>query len=275
MARFPLPLRAVAAVLAAGAVGALGAWGWRRRRDCLRFRTMFGPTRIYEVADDEGCPVRLLEVNGIVQSGTYVEGDCNRLVFEYLRGYDLMFEAGRPVRDVCVLGCGGYDYPKHLIARRPGTRVTAVEVDPAITQAARTFFFLDRLLEEFQPLESGRLRLMQDDALAFLRGTDQRFDAIVNDAFDGGTPPPHLCGRPFLEAVRGHLASGGLYLTNIVAPLQGPGARFLDEQRALMGSLFPWVYTFPCDRGSLEEPDNIIVVATDSPLPAALAARSL
>ena len=36
----------------------------------LRFDTMFGKTRIYQVSDDEGRSVRLLEVGGIVQAGT-------------------------------------------------------------------------------------------------------------------------------------------------------------------------------------------------------------
>ena len=75
----------------------------------LRFDTMFGKTRVYQVSDDAGRSVRLLEVGGIVQSGTYVDDDYTDLVFEYLKRYDMMFELGKPIEHVCVLGCGRYD----------------------------------------------------------------------------------------------------------------------------------------------------------------------
>ena len=265
-----------AAIAVAGLGLAAGALLYKRHRDTYRcFPTRFGRARIYQVLDDEGSPVRLLEVGGIVQSGTYLDERYTEPVFAYLKGYDLMFRADRPIRRVAVLGCGGYDYPEHLVAAHPEAAVDAVEIDPAITALARRYFFLDRLLEEYRPEEEGRLNLVEADALAFLLAPGPRYDAIVNDAFDGGTPPAHLAGRRFLQAVRSRLAPGGLYLTNIVAPLTGDGAGFLYHQMALMGELFACVYVFPCDGGSLDEPDNIIAVATDRPLPSALAARSL
>ena len=86
----------------------------------------------------------------------------------------------------------------------------------------------------------------------------------MNDCFDAGAPPAHLTGRAFVEAVHGHLTPGGLYLTNIVSPLEGPGTAFLREQVALLGDVFQHVYMYPCDPDSLTEPDNVIVVATDN-----------
>lgn len=245
------------------------------RETYLTYPTRFGRARIYQVLADDGSPVRLLEVGGIVQSGTYLDERYTEPVFEYLRAYDLMFQADRPIRKVCILGCGGYDYPQHLVAAYPEVAVDAVEVDPAITALARRYFFLDRLLAEYRPEEEGRLSLIEADALEFLRGTSHSYDAIVNDAFDGGTPPEHLAGIAFLEAVRNRLNPGGLYLTNIVAPLTGAGSEFLYRQIALMGTVFAHVYIFPCDSGSLDDPDNIIAVAADKPLPSELAARSM
>ena len=272
------------------AVAVVGALLWRRfgPSTYLRFRTMFGRARVYQVEGDGGAPVRLLEVGGIVQSGTYVDERYTELVFEYLKRYDLMFETGRPVHHVAVLGCGGYDYPEHLIAHHEQVQVDAVEIDPAITAIARRYFFLDRLIEEYcanaeggengegcggehgeghvNANRHGRLRLICSDALEHLLTTDSRYDAIVNDCFDAGTPPAHLTGPAFAEAVRTCLEPGGLYLANIVSPLAGPPAAFLREQLDLLGSVFKYVYAFPCDPDSLTEPDNIIVVATDEPL---------
>jgi spermidine synthase len=254
-----------------------------RQRTYLRFPTKFGQARIYQVEDDDGAPVRLLEVGGIVQSGTYVDERYTELVFEYLKRYDLMFEGDRPIRRVAVLGCGGYDYPEHLVAHHPDVQVDAVEVDPAITAIARRYFFLDRVIEEFcegsEPAGSGsasgntdafsceqhgRLHLICADALAFLQATDACYDAIVNDCFDAGTPPAHLTDRTFAEAVHARLTPGGLYLTNIVSPLEGPRASFLREQVALLESVFAQVPVHPCDPDNLTEPDNVIVIAPKS-----------
>ena len=249
--------------LALAAACACAAWAWRNYGPgtYARFKTMFGKARVYEVTDDEGTPVRLLEVGGIVQSGTYLDERYTELVFEYLKRYDLMFELNPRIRTVCVLGCGGYDYPEHLIANHPNVVVDAVEIDPAITAIARHYFFLDRLIEEYETEMSGRLRLICNDALAHLQSTEQRYDAVVNDTFDAGTPPAHLTTREFAQAVRNRLAPGGVYLTNIVSALEGPGSEFLHDQVALLESVFDQVDIIPCDVDSVNEQDNVIVIA--------------
>ena len=250
------------AVVGVAAVG-LGFWLWRRYGPAtyLRFDTMFGKARVYEVVDDDGAPVRLLEVGGIVQSGAYVDERYSDLVFEYLKRYDLMFERKQPVRRVLVLGCGGYDYPEHLIAHHPDVVVDAVEIDPAITTIARQYFFLDRVIEEYETDSSGRLNLICDDALHYLQTTDLQYDAIVNDAFDAGTPPAHLTTREFAQAVRNHLNPGGCYLTNIVSAQEGPGSTFLREQTALLESVFENVTIAPCETENLLAQDNVIAIA--------------
>ena len=254
----------------AGAVLAGAAfWRWRQSRTYLSFDTMFGRARVYQVEGDGGEPVRLLEVGGIVQSGTYLDERYTELVFEYLKRYDLAFEAGRAIGRVCVLGCGGYDYPEHLIAHHDPVIVDAVEIDPAITAIAGRYFFLDRLVEEYRTDETGRLNLICADALDHLRASGPAYDLIVNDAFDAGTPPAHLAGREFVEAVHARLAPGGMYLTNVVSALEGPASAFLHEQVGLLQDAFAHVRVYPCAIDTLTEPDNVIVAASDEPLPEA------
>ena len=216
---------------------------------------------MYQVLDDDGSPVRLLEVGGIVQSGTYIDEHYTDLVFDYLKRYDLMFELHSGIQNVCVLGCGGYDYPEHLIAHYPQVTVDAVEIDPAITAIARRYFFLDRLIEEYATEETQRLNLICDDALAHLQKPGMIYDAIVNDTFDAGEPPAHLTTRAFAQAVRARLAPGGPYLTNIVSALEGPGSAFLRDQVRILESVFNRVDVIPCDVDSVNEQDNVIVIA--------------
>lgn len=112
-------------------------------------KTMFGPALVYTVEGDDGRAVRLLRVGRSVQSATYVDEDSYaEPVFDYYLAFDLMFEANPHIRNVLMLGGGGYAYPKHLIATHPDTRIDVVEIDPAITRIAREHFFLDKLIEE-------------------------------------------------------------------------------------------------------------------------------
>ena len=225
---------------------------------------MFGRARVYQVEDDDGEPVRLLEVGGIVQSGTDLEERYTELVFEYLKRYDAMFDGARAIERVCVLGCGGYDYPEHLIADFPDVVVDAVEIDPAITVIARRYFYLDRLIAEYDACESGRLNLVCADAFDHLASCDCRYDAIVNDTFDAGRPTAHLTTRAFYELARKRLNPGGTFATNIVSPLEGPQSAFLHGQIALMRSVFDEVAVLPCSADTLTEPDNVIVIARRS-----------
>ena len=99
----------------------------------IKFDTMAGPCRVFTIERKDGL-VRVMNVAGTMQSATYLDDDtyCD-LPYAYTCDYDSMFFAGVPVRDVLVLGGGGYSYPKHLIAHHPETYVTCVEIDPVIT----------------------------------------------------------------------------------------------------------------------------------------------
>lgn len=236
--------------------------------------TKFGRARIYQVEDDAGSAVRLLEVGGIVQSGTYVDEERRYdLVFEYLKRYDAMFDpaaaglAGwpeHPVRRVLVLGCGGYDYPEHLIAHHPEVMVDAVEIDHAITGIAQRYFWLDRCIEEFETERTGRLNLFSADARIFLEEAAERgitWDAIVNDTFDAGEPVLSLATHDAARYLHACLEPGGFYLTNIVSALEGPHSTFLHQQAAIMRDVFADVGVLTCDPDSLTEPDNVILIA--------------
>ena len=261
----------IATAVAAAIACTAGVYALYRRfgpATYARFKTMFGTAKVYQVEAVDGSAVRLLSVGDIVQSGTYVDDDrCYDLAFEYLKRYDLMFACDRPVQRVLVLGCGGYDYPEHLIAHHPETVVDAVEIDPAITAIARRYFFLDRLIEEFETEQTGRLNLICANARAYLVSNEERYDAIVNDTFDAGEPAPELVTEEAARLVHDRLVPGGLYLTNVVSAIEGPQSSFLHEQVALLRSVFAHVCIVPCAHDEFEAEDNVIVIASDGALP--------
>ena len=235
----------------------------RSREIFLKFDTMAGPCRVFTVERKEGL-VRMMNVAGTMQSGTYLDDDtyCD-LAFSYTRDYDCMFLAGVPVRDVLVLGGGGYSYPKHLIAHRPETFVTCVEIDPVVTAIARRYFFLDRLFEEYDLDETGRLQLVEGDAREFLEQSDERYDAIVNDCFAGMSLVESLATREAALLYHKHLREDGVYLSNVIGAVEGPRSRAMRRILRTHASEFAHVYVLPGQPAALSNCDNNVVIATD------------
>lgn len=238
----------------------------------VKLRTMFGPALVFTVEGDDGEPVRVLNVGGMYQSACYLdEARAYDLVFEYTKLYDAMFEAGMPIRNACMVGGGGYSYPKHFIAGHPEARMDVVEVDPAVTKLAWEHFWLDRLSAEFGLEESGRLGLVNEDGRAYLEryaaqvaaGEAVPYDAVLLDTFSGKEPVPGLVTLEAARAIHACLAPGGLYMANVVSALQGEDARLLRAMVRTLGSVFAHVYVIPCATDEFAERDNAMVIASD------------
>lgn len=248
-------------------------------------QTMFGSAMVYDQEDQDGNVVRYLSVNGLKESATYTDDRWNELVFDYTDRYNLMFAAGIPIRRVLMIGGGGYSYPKYLITHRPRVVLDVVELDPAITELAREFFFLDRLERDYQAESSGRLHLICADGRDVLERTAAhasglrtgeahdaregavprlRYDALLNDSFAAGLPAPSLTTLEAARAAKGCLVPGGLYLSNVVSALEGSHARFLQAEVATLRRAFAHVHIVPVtDYGIGFLHDNLMVIATD------------
>lgn len=106
-------------------------------------------------------------------------------------------------RSVLLLGSGGGTLATMLVRR--GIDCTAVDVNPASFEIARTHFGL--------PAE---VRCVVADALEFLAGSDDRYDCIVVDAYSGFAIPDHLVSVDLGTLCRRRLTAGGTILANVV-----------------------------------------------------------
>ena len=267
------------------------------RRGVTMCRTRFGLTLVFDAANEDGTPVRLLNVNGTYQSVSYVPEDLRfELACEYHRAMaDVIWglavarrreartsaaggsgSAGgasgesAPVRDelrVMVMGGGGYSLPKYLAAFVPNATCDAVEVDPAVTALAREHFFLDECLERTEGGRAGRLRLMEGDAWDVLRAATEPYDVIVNDAFSGKRPLGPMRTSEGAAVVRAHLAPGGAYLANVRCAQLGRGSGPLREVADAFGREFAHVWYVPEWPDDPKKPGNNALVATDAELP--------
>ena len=262
------------AVLTAVCTAFLAAMPWLlRKRNVEMRRTKFGITLVFDAENLDHTPVRLLNVNGTFQSGCYVPEDLRfELACEYHREMARVIEGlvsargasrERPLR-VMVMGGGGYSLPKYLAAYVPAVRVDVVEIDPAITQIAREFFFLDECLEKTGAERDGRLRLVTGDAWAHVRAAAEPYDVIVNDAFSGNRPLGPLTTEEGARTIREHLAKGGVYLANVRCAREGRRARVLREVEEAFGREFAHVGSVPEWPDEPKKPGNNALVATDA-----------
>lgn len=229
-------------------------WLLKLRGVEMRRRSLFGTVLVFEHADEDGTPVRLLNVNGTFQSATYLSDELwAELVCAYHRTMvDEIDRHGR-VRSVLVIGGGGYSLPKYLIAHTKRMEVTVVEIDPKITQVARERFFLDRVEE----LAGERLVLVNADGWEYLRGCGRTFDVIVNDAFSGARPLGALGNAEGAALIRTHLSKRGMYLANVRTPLEGRKAKVLADVRDAFAREFGSVEVIP------ERPEEPEVLANN------------
>lgn len=226
---------------------------------------MFGEARVYDM-QWQGSRVRVLDIEGTFQSATYLDERWCIPPFPYLALSDCVFEASPAAQDLCMLGGGGYAFPKYVIACHSSARIDVVEIDPAVTSLARTHFFLDRLIDAYGTGESGRLGLVCDDALAYLLACSRRgrrYDAILNDCYQATSFDSSLVAPQALRLAHACLNEGGLYLINVISALEGDDAAPLIELVSLLGEEFAHVLALTCgDREPLEA-DNIVVIACD------------
>ena len=264
--RLTEPYRLLMAALAVVLLVLVYAW---LRIDPHLARTQEGWALIRTLRLPDKTRVRVLRQGGVYQSATYLDGRRFEPVFAYQRAFDVLFEAegslravhGGAIERVLAIGGGGYAWPKHALLHHPDLRMDVVEIDAAVTEIARRWFFVD----ELQRMAGDRLRLVTADGRAFIEDAPRAaYDAVVNDTFAGSEPVRALASVEALQAVRAVLAPDGLYLANVVSCDEGEDLTFLRDTVATCAAVFAHVWVVPATDEDLGGEDNFIVIASDS-----------
>lgn len=229
-------------------------------------RTMFGRAHIVTLPDAEGRPVRLLLIGRSVQSASYTGELRYEPPFAYHRAFDAVLYApafeSEGDHEVLVLGGGGYAWPKHAISTYEDLRLDVVEVDPAITEIARKWFYLDDLVREFKTNETGRLALIQSDARAYIESCHKRYDAIVSDCYRGLSADASLEDEAAIERIHELLEPGGVFASNVVVGSDYSRLQGLCER---LSERFAHVRVLPSTDEHFSDDDNYLVLASDEP----------
>jgi spermidine synthase len=141
-------------------------------------------------------------------------------------------------------------------------RLHAVEIDPVVVEVAHDWFEV--------PRDDPRLEISVGDGRRFLADDDQRWDAVVIDAFFADAIPFHLVTREFLQLAQERLNPGGVVVTNAIGAIEGPGSRLFRSIYRTYRTVFPTVLVHPAilpgDQGD-ETFRSLILVAGEAAAP--------
>jgi len=163
-------------------------------------------------------------------------------------------------------GCGrrrACALPRYVEATRPRSSQLVFELDPGVVALAR---------EHLGLRASPRLRVKIGDAAELIRTRPERSaDLVIGDAFDGPHVPARLSGPEFVAEVRRVLRPTGVYVLNVI------DVPPLDETRGHAAALSAfanllWIAPAGVLRG--RAPGNVVLVASDAPLPVAALRRA-
>jgi spermidine synthase len=280
-----LPAGVAVAVLVAGSVGAtielepkqggrlsgVAAQNWSPRYRELGERQIAVPsegfelvysknTRYHGLTVVEDGTSRHLRFESSFQSGMYLD-DPFRTRYDYTDFLQLPLAYRPETRKILFIGLGGGSVQKRLWRDFPELDLQVVELDPVVRDVAYRFFRLPR---------SPRLRVTVEDGRRFLQRNDERWDAIVIDAYFSDSIPFHLTTIEFLELARSRLAPGGVVASNLIGSISGDGSKLFRSMYKTYRAAFPTVTVHPVrDTGyTEEEPANLIVVAGEGAAPA-------
>ena len=234
----------------------------------VSFDTEYGRVLIYNGITAEGEIVRCLNIDKGNESATYIDEDkCYDLVYEYTKYYDLMFESLKEIKNVLMIGGAGYSYPKYYISNYTDKNMDVVEIDQKVTEIAKKYFYLNKLIDEFNLEENNRLNLIEEDGRTYINKNTKKYDAILNDAFAGESPAETLTTLEAVQKIYNSLNKNGVYLTNIISSIEGGKSEFIKAEVNTLKQVFKNVYVVPCTyKDNLELVQNNMVIATDDEL---------
>ena len=174
------------------------------------------------------------------------------LLVEYTRTMFASFLVRPEQSRSLIVGLGGGAMIHYLTHFAPEQKVDVVEIDPSIVKAAD---------EHFGVRSEGNVKVLTEDAFAYLSRSTERYDVIYMDAFlkpsadtDGTGVPLRMKTLRFLQSLERTLSPGGLVVFNLNE--HEATAQDLDTLEAA----FARTYHFPGEASG-----NYVVVGSTSP----------
>lgn len=201
---------------------------------------------------------RSLQFGRFVESGIHLappyETTC-----EYTNMLHLARVFAPDPEKILFVGGGGGVAPRRFRRDLPKAWIDLVEIDPAVIDVSRRYFFFR---------QDPRMRTHATDGRMFIQASRAAYGIVVLDAYTiNGQVPFHLMTLEFLRDVRGRLTQDGAVIMNLISGLHGQHGKLYRAMLATFGRAFSQVYVFPRDYTSVKDTDvlrNIMLVATQT-----------
>jgi len=204
-----------------------------------------------------GRKARELRFDHYIQSAVYLDADFEPAT-QYTELFYLPFIFKHDIHSVLIIGLGGGVGPR-MFAKYKDIEIDCVEIDPKVLVAAEDYFGFKT---------SDRCRVHIADGRVYIRNMASKYDLIILDAYSvGGRVPFHLLTREFYEEVYAKLNPGGVVLSNIISPLEGPRNRLyrasLKTYNAVFGPHKVYVFRkrYTYEHGADSSPGNTALIA--------------
>ena len=177
--------------------------------------------------------------------------DQKRLVFDYTRmSFAGLLLNDRPER-ILVVGLGGGSIPLTFSELFPDAQIDVVEIDEAVLNVAKRFFFFE---------ETENMKVLIEDGRPFIKRAGirrEKYDYIVLDAFSGDYIPEHMLTREFLDEVRNIMRTESVLVANTFST-----SRLYDHESVTYQRAFGEFFNF-----KLPTTGNRIIIAQLESLP--------
>lgn len=119
-------------------------------------------------------------------------------------GYYQYLIPDKDPKTALVLGVGGATVCRLLLEKFPDIKITGVDNNPEVIQAAREHLKLDEV----------NMDLVVADAFEFIEKTTEKYGLIIVDLFNGYWFPLRVLSPPFVEKCKSLLVEGGSLYVN-------------------------------------------------------------
>ena len=221
-------------------------------------QTLYTAVAVTERPWADGRIVRELWQNGGSSSAEFIDSGAPAHVYASA-SLDILNLWIDQVDRALVLGGAALTVPVAMQDARPAMEIVVVEIDPKVTELAQTYF-------AFGERERPDIEVYHEDARTFLRSGNDRYELVYLDVFDHLlTVPWTMVTREALADMRARLAPGGVFMANILSPLEGEGAAFLARFRTTLESVFPATRIYMTESSrDLGATQNLIVLGAES-----------
>ena len=175
----------------------------------------------------------------------------DELIFSYTKMSFAGLLLNPEPKKILIAGLGGGTLPLAFNDLFPEAQIDVVEVDQAVVNVAKGFFFFE---------ENENMTVAVNDARVFVKRAGilgEKYDFIILDAFGGDYIPEHLLTREFLEEVKQIMSDDAVLVANTFST-----SRFYDHESVTYQRVFGEFFNF-----KLPTSGNRIIITQLEPLP--------